>query len=224
MKPQGFCPAHGRYDGTACPYPPPHTKDRQWRPSAPAPLGDDDLPTDLGFGQGTSPAPLPSDLDEDEAPTDVSRPQRKILDYDEEAETELGRSAREDVTELEVAIKTTLCMLWVKEGPRRGRFYPVRHGTVIGRSEGDLILDDSKVSSSHAKFTIEGEQVFLWDFGSSNGTYVNGKQIRKATRLEENDIVKIGETVFVVKLLESRPKRKTTSATKRRSPNRSKRA
>jgi len=224
MTHQGFCPVHGPYDGKTCPYPPPHTKDNQWRPSAPAPLSDDDLPTDLGAGYGSaaSPAPLQGEIELNEAPMDVTKSRHKILDYDEEEETQLGRSADEDMTELAVASRTTLCMLWVKEGPRRGRFYPVRHGTVIGRREGDIILDDSKVSGSHAKFTMEGEQFFLWDFGSSNGTFVNGRKIRKATPLEENDIIQIGQTDFVVKLLESKPKRKTTSSTKKRSPKLSK--
>lgn len=217
MNTKGFCPAHGPYKGRDCPYPPPHTK----RPSAPAPLSDDDLPTDLGSasGPGTSPVPLQGNFDEDELPSSVSESQRKFLDYDEEEETQLGRSAREDMTELEIPVKTTLCLLWVKEGPRRGRFYPVHHGTMIGRREGDLILDDPKVSGSHAKFTMEDDRFFLWDFGSANGTYVNGKKIRRATRLEENDIIKIGETIFVVKLLESNPKRKMTSAAKKRSSN-----
>ena len=224
MKSQGFCPAHGHYEGTTCPYPPPHTKDSQRRPPAPAPLSDDDLPTDLGAGynSGSSPVPAQDDFDENDLPTNVSKSQRKILDYDDEDETQLGRSAHDDMTELDIPIKTTLCMLWVKEGPRRGRFYPIHHGTVIGRREGDLLLDDPKVSASHAKFTMEGEQFFLWDFGSSNGTYVNGKRIRRAVPVEENDIIKIGQTVFVVKLLESKPKRKPMSSTKKSPPNLSK--
>jgi pSer/pThr/pTyr-binding forkhead associated (FHA) protein len=83
---------------------------------------------------------------------------------------------------------------------------------VIGRKEGDLILDDPKVSGSHAKFTMEKDDFVIWDFGSSNGTYVNGKKIREATILEENDVIKIGDTIFVIKLLESRPKRKGRAA------------
>ena len=81
---------------------------------------------------------------------------------------------------------------------------------IVGRKEGGLIIDDPKVSSMHAKFTMEGDNFVVWDFGSSNGTYVNGKKIREATVLEENDLVKIGDTVFVVKLLNPRAKRKVT--------------
>jgi pSer/pThr/pTyr-binding forkhead associated (FHA) protein len=132
------------------------------------------------------------------------------LEIEDEEETELGRGMRDDVTELEVKTGVgPLAMLWVTEGPRRGKFYPIRHGTLIGRKEGSLILDDPKVSGTHAKFTMEKDDLFIWDFGSANGTYVNGKKIREATLLEENDVVKIGDTFFVVKLLESKPKRRT---------------
>jgi len=95
-------------------------------------------------------------------------------------------------------------------GPRRGRFYPIKDGTLIGRKQGDLILDDPKVSSSHAKFTMEKDYFFVWDLGSGNGTYVNDRKIRSATKLAENDLIKIGETVFVVKLLEPKPKKRST--------------
>ena len=77
-----------------------------------------------------------------------------------------------------------------------------------------LVLDDPKVSSMHAKFTLEWDDFVLWDLGSSNGTFLNGKKIREATVLEENDLVKIGDTVFVLKLLESKPRRKSARAEK----------
>jgi hypothetical protein len=180
---------------------------------------EDDLPTDLGAGGGTAPTMLPGGGyggDEDETKISASRRSgRGILDYDAEDETELPRSAREDVTELDAPVKGVLAMLWVKEGPRRGRFYPIKHGTVVGRKEGGLILDDPKVSSAHAKFTMEEDDFLVWDFGSANGTYVNDKKIREATRLEENDLIKFGDTIFVFKLLDPKPKLKPSRAAKK---------
>jgi pSer/pThr/pTyr-binding forkhead associated (FHA) protein len=115
-------------------------------------------------------------------------------------------------------------MLWVKEGPRRGKFYPIRHGTKIGRRDGNLILDHHLVSGSHAKFTMEDGNFFIWDLGSTNGTFVNGRRIRKAILLEENDVIKIGDTFFVVKLLESKPKRKTSRVNQEKAGTKSKKA
>ena len=185
------------------------------RPGMPTPL-DDDLPTDLGAGDETAPT-MPSGGGggyggSDEGATELPssrRSGRGILDLDAEDSTELPRSARDDVTELDAPVKGVLGMLWVKVGPRRGRFYPIKHGTLIGRKEGDLVLDDPKVSGSHAKFTMEEDDFFIWDLGSANGTYVNDKKIRGATKLAENDLIKIGESVFVVKLLEPKPKKRS---------------
>lgn len=211
----GFCPNHGPYDGNACPFPPPHGS-IGGRPENPSPLDDDDIPTEPPGGYGTP------GYDRGEEPTEIPRGQGRSDFFNESEEpTEYGLSGHDDldVTELEAPPTVTLALLWVKEGHRRGRTYPIKHGMLVGRKEGGLILDDPKVSSTHAKFNMEGDDFVIWDFGSSNGTYVNGKKIRKATVLNENDLVKIGDTVFVVKLLEPRakPKRTTTrrSATKK---------
>lgn len=208
----GHCPNHGPYEGEACPYPPPHGN--EGRPENPS--LDDDAPTDLGDHRGAG-----YDISGEE-PTEIPGGGRRgrFLDDDEE-ETDYGRGRYDelDVTELESPTVVTLAMLWVKEGRRRGRTYPIKHGTVVGRKEGDLILDDPKVSGMHAKFNMEGDNFVVWDFGSANGTLVNGKKIREATILEENDLVKIGETIFVVKLLEPRQRKKTaSSSSKSRKP------
>jgi hypothetical protein len=186
MTQEAYCPQHGPYDASlgGCPY-----CSGSQRPAAPTPL-EDDLPTDLGLDP-LSPSSPGMGGGEGELSTEIParRAGRGFLDIDGEEETELGRRVeREDVTELEFdTARTTEGMLWVKEGPRRGRFYPIMHGTVIGRKDGDLILDDPKVSGMHAKFTLEGGGFVVWDFGSANGTYVNGKKIREATRCSSSN-------------------------------------
>jgi hypothetical protein len=102
-------------------------------------------------------------------------------------------------------------MLWVKEGSRRGHWYPIYNNTTIGRKKAEIILDDERVSGTHAKFTLEKNTYSVWDFGSSNGTFVNGKRIREATNLQENDRIKIGETVFLVKILNAKKKSKPSN-------------
>lgn len=216
MTQEAYCPQHGPYDASlgGCPY-----CAGSQRPAAPTPL-EDDLPTDLGLDP-VSPASPGLGGEDGEMATEIParRAGRGFLDFDGEDETELGRRVdRDDVTELEFdTARGTEGMLWVKEGPRRGRFYPVMHGTVVGRKDGDLILDDPKVSGMHAKFTIENEDFVVWDFGSANGTYVNGKKIREATVLYENDLIKIGDTVFVIKMLEPKPRTRRTSRSRKSS-------
>ena len=199
-----ICPQHGPYDAAngSCPYCAGSTR----RPMAPTPL-EDDMPTDLGqsprvgggFGGGGGGA-----YDED-APTEIG-PKRKaggrILDMDDEEETQLGRGHRVDVTEIESPQTGAEAILWVKEGIRRGQIFKIKGDATIGRSEGQIILDDPKVSNPHAKIVAENEEYVIWDFGSKNGTFVNGEKIRAATSLKENDLVKIGERTFVIKILQ----------------------
>ena len=48
----------------------------------------------------------------------------------------------------------------------------------VGRStNNDIVIDNKKVSSSHARFKILNNEITLEDVGSTNGTYVNGEKI-----------------------------------------------
>ena len=67
----------------------------------------------------------------------------------------------------------------------------------------DVVLDDEKVSAFHAKFTVRDNQFLLWDLGSANGTFVNDMAIVAATLLKENDEIRMGNTIFVLKMLEA---------------------
>jgi len=73
---------------------------------------------------------------------------------------------------------------------------------VIGRKKADLILDDPKVSENHAVIAFEDDHFVIVDIKSTNGTSVNGERIRSETILKENDLIKIGEVTFVLKLLD----------------------
>jgi pSer/pThr/pTyr-binding forkhead associated (FHA) protein len=69
----------------------------------------------------------------------------------------------------------------------------LQHGTiVIGRSSNsDIQLDDLSVSNHHAKIITLFNATFIQDLDSTNGTFVNGKTIRKHT-LHSGDVVTIG--------------------------------
>lgn len=204
----GNCPQHGPYQGTECPY----CSGSFNRPPAPQSL-EDDLPTDL---RGAQARQVPYN---DDSPTDLrggrggvepttqigaNRPghqKGQKFNYDEEAETSIGRDRIDDHTELEDTPTGVLGLLWVKKGKQRGRIYQVKNGTIVGRTQGSLVLGDPKVSDQHAKFVLENDHFVIWDFGSSNGTYVNNERIRAATPLEENAEIRMGDTVFLFKML-----------------------
>ena len=91
--------------------------------------------------------------------------------------------------------------LIVKEGVRRGQVRRVRHGTTVGSGDANIMVPDMKVSPLHASFTVHDDQFYVHDLGSASGTSVNGAQIQEATPLQENDVIKIGNLVCVLKTL-----------------------
>jgi len=70
----------------------------------------------------------------------------------------------------------------------------------LGRMKGNSIaLGDSSVSLSHAKITRIGNDFFLKDLNSTNGTMLNGQSITEA-RLREGDQLKFGEVIAYFRL------------------------
>ena len=63
----------------------------------------------------------------------------------------------------------------------------------LGRKHiNDLHLDDPSVSGTHAKILTVGNDSFIEDLGSTNGTFVNDKQVGKSP-LKDQDKIKVGE-------------------------------
>ena len=68
----------------------------------------------------------------------------------------------------------------------------------VGRSSGcEIQLDEESVSRKHASFLVHMDgRVVARDHGSTNGTYVNDRQIKGDFELRDGDLVKIGRTIF----------------------------
>jgi pSer/pThr/pTyr-binding forkhead associated (FHA) protein len=54
--------------------------------------------------------------------------------------------------------------------------------------------DDEFASAAHARVEPRHDGAWLVDRGSTNGTYVNGIRVDAPHRLEDGDVVRIGET------------------------------
>jgi len=68
---------------------------------------------------------------------------------------------------------------------------------LIGRgSDAAIRLDDDYVSTRHARIASSGEQWFVEDLGSTNGTYVGSSRITQPTTLTLGTQVRIGKTVL----------------------------
>lgn len=80
-----------------------------------------------------------------------------------------------------------------------GNRVPIRGSCSLGRSASNqLALPDEKVSRRHAAIQAQGQDGFwLVDFGSRNGTYLNGRRISHPSRLQPGDCLRIGQFEFV---------------------------
>ena len=68
----------------------------------------------------------------------------------------------------------------------------------IGRGdEADICIRDTWSSRVHCRLSIRGQQLFLEDLGSSNGTLVNGSPMSEAP-LQSGDQITVGITTFRV--------------------------
>src|SRR5688572_24489548 len=75
--------------------------------------------------------------------------------------------------------------------------------TTLGRRPyNDIVIDNLAVSGEHAVLQLSGNEVFLEDLNSTNGTYVNGKAVKKQL-LQNNDTVEIGK--YKIKFINEAP-------------------
>ncbi|HMO51393.1 MAG TPA: FHA domain-containing protein [Kiritimatiellia bacterium] len=70
-------------------------------------------------------------------------------------------------------------------------------GLTIGRSaENNISINNPTVSGKHCAIKPEGDHYVLRDFGSTNGTRVNSKEITEAV-LKPKDLVQVGSVEFL---------------------------
>src|SRR5437764_4474524 len=75
--------------------------------------------------------------------------------------------------------------------------------TTLGRRPyNDIVIDNLAVSGEHAVLQMTGNEVYLEDLNSTNGTYINGKAVKKQL-LQNNDTVEIGK--YKIKFMNEAP-------------------
>ncbi|TAM38421.1 MAG: FHA domain-containing protein [Burkholderiaceae bacterium] len=72
-------------------------------------------------------------------------------------------------------------------------FQLTKDRTTLGRRPyNDIVIDNLAVSGEHAVLQMTGNEIYLEDLNSTNGSYVNGKSIKKQL-LHNNDTIEVGK-------------------------------
>lgn len=87
--------------------------------------------------------------------------------------------------------------LVVTAGPNEGQVVPLDLQPILmGRgSDAALRLDDDYVSTRHARIATNGEQWFVEDLGSTNGTYLGSQRVTAPTPIAVGTPVRLGKTI-----------------------------
>ncbi|MEX2254605.1 MAG: FHA domain-containing protein [Acidimicrobiia bacterium] len=82
----------------------------------------------------------------------------------------------------------------------RGEVYPLGEEITVGRGGGCgiVITADQFVSTVHARVFRRGDDMYVEDLGSRNGTFVNGERVTATTQIRRGDRVQFGQTVSEV--------------------------
>lgn len=91
-----------------------------------------------------------------------------------------------------------MAVLQVLKGKNPGQLFPLdRERSILGRHpDCDIVLDAGAVSRQHAQILHVGNDFFVEDLDSRNGTFVNGELTHGRHRLENKDRLKVCDLLF----------------------------
>jgi pSer/pThr/pTyr-binding forkhead associated (FHA) protein len=99
----------------------------------------------------------------------------------------VGKPRRGDPTQVVIA-----------EGSNAGTTVSLADAPIlIGRgTDAAIRLDDDYVSTRHARIAVSGDQWYVEDLGSTNGTYVGNSRITQPTAISLGTRIRIGKTIL----------------------------
>ena len=115
---------------------------------------------------------------------------------DEEEEAGGGARKRGAAMDLSSGVRPRLEVV-AALGYEPGTAFEIHESATLGRSPtADVRIDDPYASSAHARIFPRGQFMYIEDMGSTNGTYLNGRQLRKPEQLRVADTIRIGDTEY----------------------------
>ena len=105
---------------------------------------------------------------------------------------------------------TSSIKLIVKTGDEINEsFELIKDKNIVGRDpESDIVIDDIEISRNHLVITSDGETFQIEDLDSTNGSFLNGKKLKKLTDIKNGDLISLGDNhvlEFVVEKINEIP-------------------
>lgn len=103
-------------------------------------------------------------------------------------------------------VPAPIAVLEVVRGPLAGRSWPVDRAVVaLGRgTDNDVRIADDSVSSSHATLLLKGDEWYVVDLRSSNGTFVDGYRISGERALTRSSTLRLGAVEMMLRPVSQR--------------------
>jgi two-component system, cell cycle response regulator len=122
---------------------------------------------------------------------------KRSRDGDHDKTIELTHSAIASLDKLRQQQTEVQPRLVAIAGPALGKYFDLGEETIIGRSsEAQVVIVDDGISRQHAKIEHRGADHVLYDLGSTNGVFVNGKRVQKQV-LVDGDRIRCGSTTVL---------------------------
>lgn len=84
-------------------------------------------------------------------------------------------------------------------GEFTGQEISIERDMLVGRhQDADILLQSADISRRHAALLLKGEQLWVQDLNSSNGTFINDTRVEQETALNDGDILQFASFVFSV--------------------------
>jgi pSer/pThr/pTyr-binding forkhead associated (FHA) protein len=124
-----------------------------------------------------------------------------VIEFDKVKMEIVDPAKRRPTVERGSVTKNAMENAWALQGISgimSGKNFPINKTMIVGRENCDILIDDAMISSHHSKLELVDHILSIKDLGSTNGTFVNGKQITE-TMLKAGDEVKFDKMTFTVK-------------------------
>lgn len=85
----------------------------------------------------------------------------------------------------------------IQSGPSKGQQFQINSNNIlIGRLEGDVVINDDTISRKHAEIVSSNGQFYIRDINSTNGTFVNNNRVNQSPLLN-GDVIRLGNIQMI---------------------------